>query len=107
MMPLEILFLLIVAHAIADYPLQTDFVALRKSRHNNLPAVPWYYVLSSHALTHAAGVYLVTGSVLLAALESVAHWFIDLAKCESLTNIHVDQALHVACKAAWVALLMA
>ncbi len=69
---------LILGHFVADFPLQTDFLALRKSPLNNLPAVPWYYVMSSHAATHAAAVGLLTGgSALLAAVEFVVHWLID------------------------------
>lgn len=95
------LWWLLVGHFVADYPLQTDFIAQRKSRLNSIRAVPWYYVLTGHAATHAAAVGLVTGSPLLSAFELAAHWLIDAAKCEGWTSIHVDQALHVACKIAW------
>jgi hypothetical protein len=93
--------LLILGHFVADYPLQTDFVAKFKCRKASLEAVPWYYVMTGHCATHAVAVYLVTGSLLLALCELVAHWIIDVCKCEGWTNIHVDQALHVVCKVAW------
>lgn len=99
--------LLLLGHFVADYPLQTDFVAKFKCRKASLPAVPWYYVMSGHCATHAVAVYLVTGSLPLATLELVAHFGIDVAKCEGWTNIHVDQALHVVCKIAWTALFLA
>jgi hypothetical protein len=98
---------LVVGHFVADYPLQTDFVAKFKARAASLAAVPWYYVLSGHAATHAAAVGLVTGSPPLAALEFAAHWLIDWAKCEGKTGIHADQLLHVACKALWAGLALA
>lgn len=102
---MEMLWWLIVGHFVADYTFQSDFVAKFKSRNESIPAVPWYYVLASHALTHAAVVGLITQSVLMSMMEGVLHFFIDWAKCERMTNIHVDQALHVACKVVWVAVL--
>lgn len=99
---MTMLFWLIAGHFVADYPLQSDFVAKFKARAASLAAVPWYYVLAGHAATHAAAVGIVTGSALLSLMEFAAHFVIDHAKCEGWTNIHVDQALHVACKVVWV-----
>ena len=44
--------------------------------------------LSAHCLIHAGGVWFVTGSVALAALEFVIHCFVDFAKTriENFTN---------------------
>lgn len=98
---MTVLFWLVVGHFIADYPLQTDFVAKFKSRSASLAAVPWYYVMTGHAATHAAAVALATGNIWLGLAEFVAHWLIDAAKCEGWTSIHTDQALHIVCKSAW------
>jgi hypothetical protein len=98
--------LLVLGHLVADYPLQTDFVAKFKCRRASLPSVPWYYVMAGHAATHAVSVWLITGSVWLGCAEFVAHYVIDVLKCEGLTNIHVDQSLHVACKVAWLMILV-
>lgn len=97
---------LILGHLVADYPLQTDFVAKYKNRHCSLAAVPWYYVLAGHAATHAAAVGIITGSPLLALLELVAHAVIDATKCEGWTTIHTDQFLHLVCKVAWAGLVV-
>jgi hypothetical protein len=102
----EILWWLLLGHFVADYPLQPDFVAKFKARAASLAAVPWYYVMTGHAATHAVAVGVVTGSPLLSLLEFAAHWLIDAAKCEGKTGIHTDQALHVACKVAWTGLLL-
>lgn len=102
---IELFWWLVVGHFVADYTFQSDFVAKFKSRLNSLEAVPWYYVLASHALTHAAVVGLLTGSALLSVMEAVVHFFIDWAKCEGTTSIHTDQCLHVVCKVVWVVLL--
>lgn len=106
------LWWLIVGHAVADFPLQTDTMAKGKNRHSppfNVPVgqVPmrvWPYWLASHALVHGGIVALVTGNVWLGIAEFVAHCLIDAAKCENLTTIHQDQALHIGCKLLWVVL---
>jgi hypothetical protein len=99
---METLFLLIAGHALADYPLQGDFLSIGKGKrdvpHNG---VPWYYCLGAHALIHGGFVAVITGNVWLGYAELVAHWFIDDAKCRKWTVIHTDQALHIACKVAW------
>lgn len=103
------MFLLLLAgHAVMDFALQPDAMAREKCRHSTSPlqsAVPWYYWLTAHALGHGGAVYLVTNSLSLGILETVVHWLIDFAKCEGWTNVHVDQLLHVACKAVWWALV--
>lgn len=98
---LALFWWLVLGHLVADYPLQTDFIAKFKSRLNSLPAVPWYYVLAGHAGAHAAAVGLLTASPLLALFEFVLHFLIDAAKCEGWTSIHTDQVWHIFCKAVW------
>lgn len=95
---------LVAGHFVADYPLQSDFIANGKKR-PGLYGVPWYYILSAHAATHATAVYLITGSMLLSLVEFGAHFLIDFWKCEGSINIHEDQALHFLCKA-FYALIM-
>lgn len=98
---------LLVGHAVADYPLQGEAMATEKDRHSKTPLqiyVPWFYWLSAHALIHGGVVALVTQSIWLGVAETLVHWFLDFIKCEGWTNIHQDQALHVACKGVWAAL---
>lgn len=96
-------FYLLCSHFICDYPLQSDFIAVGKNPAKSpYNGVPWFWIMLGHAFTHGAGVSVVTGSALLGAAETVAHFFIDVAKCKGYTNIHVDQALHVLCKIAWL-----
>jgi len=98
---------LIWVHALADFALQPEAMALGKGRKTNplKGIVPWGYWLTSHSMIQGLGVYVVTGSLALGIAETVAHWFIDLGKCEGWYGIHADQLLHVACKTIWVALL--
>ena len=109
-------FALVIGHAIADFPLQGDFLSRGKNRHlpppkladgNESPKRLWIYLMSAHALTHAGFVWLMTGSALLGLVEFVLHWMIDVAKCEQRTNFETDQWLHVLTKALYVAVLWA
>lgn len=103
----ELFLLLIAGHALADYPLQGDFLSRAKNRAAPLPGVPWYQALGAHAVIHGAVVGLLTGSLLLALLETVAHAIIDDAKCTGKINFNEDQFLHVLCKAVWTAAAIA
>lgn len=103
---IELFALLIAGHALADYPLQGDFLARAKNRAAPLPGVPWYQALSAHATIHGAVVGVITGSLLLAILETVAHALIDDAKCTGKINFNMDQALHIACKGIWAVVVI-
>ena len=111
---IETLFKLLCGHAVADFCLQSDFIAKNKNRHN-LPMgydpklhgpiqKVWFHVLTAHALTHGLAVYLATGNIFFGILETIAHCVIDFGKCEKWFGIHVDQALHILCKLLWATL---
>ena len=107
---LVLLFAFLIGHALADFPLQGDFLAIGKERHGNLEKLTgtaWpkgmrLYCLTMHSLIHAGAVWFISGSVLLGAAELVLHWLIDLAKSSRLTSFYVDQLLHVLCKIGYV-----
>lgn len=109
-----ILFLLILGHFVADYPLQSEFMARGKNAFRPIdpatippgqtPQTVWPWVLTAHAATHAAAVYIVTGSTILAGCELAAHWAIDYGKCGNRFGIHTDQAMHLGCKVVWAAI---
>lgn len=109
---MELLFKLLCGHAIADFALQTDWIACNKNRHyapkGYDPALHgpqqsiWPYVLTSHSLIHGLMVYLATGSLELGIAETIAHWMIDFGKCEKWYGIHLDQWLHIGCKILWL-----
>ena len=101
------LFLLMMAwHALADYPLQGDFLAKAKNRTAPIPGVPWFQALAAHAAIHAGGVGVITGSVGLALVEVVAHFLIDDLKCRGRIGFSTDQALHVLCKLAYAGIIL-
>ena len=108
----EILFWMLVGHAVCDFGLQSDWMARHKNRHiretnihSKNPELIWIEVLSSHAMMHAGAVALATGSILLGVLEFVTHWCIDFCKNEDWFGFHTDQGLHIASKFVWLFML--
>jgi hypothetical protein len=101
---IELFFQFLVVHAILDFVLQPSVMAsakCRRSKHHkngNRDFPAWYYWLGTHSLAHGGGVYLVSGSLWLGLLEAFLHGLIDYLKCEDVTSMDQDQALHVACK---------
>lgn len=107
---LQVLFALCIGHAVADFPLQGEYLATGKNRRFLMrlqdPARPvhiWVVCMSAHCLIHAGAVWLITGSASLAFIEFIVHWAIDVAKCEGKTTFNQDQLLHVLCKAGYAA----
>jgi hypothetical protein len=98
------LLAMIAAHAIADYPLQGDFLAKAKNRRAPLPGVPWYQALSAHAAIHGAAVGAITGSAALGVAEAVVHAVTDDMKCNGRLTYNQDQAIHIASKVLWAIL---
>lgn len=103
---IETFFLLLIGHAVADYALQPPNIALGKNRHSGPPPgydpgahgkimAIWPMVMSAHCLVHAGAVYIITGSIFLAAWQFGAHFLIDTLKCERMYNVFVDQFLHL------------
>jgi hypothetical protein len=109
---LQLLFALLIAHVLGDYPLQTDFMVRGKNRQITQPCpdLPtrglWLYCLSAHAIIHAGGVWAVTGSATFGAVEFVTHWLVDWLKIERKIGFHADQALHLVCKVIYVVILV-
>jgi hypothetical protein len=98
------LFLLVVGHALADYPLQGDFLANGKNRNTAIGAIFWPHALFAHSVIHGGFVAIITGSVFLGILETAIHAVTDWLKCENKISLRTDQAIHFACKVAWAVL---
>lgn len=101
---LETFGALVVGHALADYPLQGDFLARAKNRASPIPGVPWWQALGAHAIIHGGFVAIVTRSPALGVAESLVHAITDDLKCRGKISFNQDQAIHAVCKAAWAVL---
>ena len=100
---IELLALLIGGHALADYPLQGDFLAKAKNHKAPIPGVPWYQALLAHSAIHGLVVGVITGSLWIGLAEFIVHNIIDYSKCDERISFNQDQLLHVLFKVIWVA----
>jgi hypothetical protein len=105
----QMFFALLIGHAVADFPLQGEYLAIGKNRRYltrlkdpSRPPEMWIYCMGAHCLIHAGAVWIITGSSILALIEMTIHWMLDQAKCDGKTTFGLDQGAHVACKAAYV-----
>lgn len=96
------LIYLISGHFLCDYPLQGDFIGKFKNRNvndkMNPPFIPWWHLMIAHSFIHAGMVLLITERIEYALIELIAHFIIDVLKCEGYTDINVDQFLHITFK---------
>lgn len=99
---MSLFFALLIGHALADYPLQGDFLARAKNHRAPIPGVPWYQALGAHALIHAGMVWAITGFWWMGVMEFAAHALIDYAKCDGKIGFNADQFAHVLCKLSYV-----
>ena len=99
--PFDLLILLILAHFLADYPLQGDKMAVEKCPGHDV-TMDWRWWLAAHAATHGFFVALLTGIPLLGLAELVGHALVDYGKCRLQYSLFVDQLLHWLCKLLWV-----
>jgi len=98
---IALFFWLVVGHALADYPLQGDFLAKAKNRTAPIPGFPWWQALGAHAVIHGGFVAFIAGYIWLGLAEIVLHFITDDLKCRGKIGLNTDQAIHIACKAAW------
>lgn len=112
----ELFFLLIAGHAVGDFALQNEWVAVNKNRHarDKFPLdkqekmlVIWPHVLTAHALHHAFLIFLITHNATVSIAEAVVHWVTDFGKNEDWYDFHIDQYIHIGMKLVWAYLLKA
>lgn len=116
--PLVILFLF-GGHAIADYGLQSAYMAEHKIRKQENP--DWFVTLFAHSLIHGVFVLIIALAFLLALgfgikaltlaailgwTEALAHFIIDDSKGQGRFSYRADQALHYGCKLLWSAIIL-
>lgn len=104
--PLALFAALVVAHALADFPLQGSYLAWQKVRSQATSFSEYITALSAHAVIHGGAVWLVSGSLVLGVIELALHGIIDTGKGNGKYGILADQILHLACKMVYVIVLV-
>ena len=106
----EALFWGLVAHAVADYALQSEFIAHHKdpscTHYDKIKVGPWWWTLTAHSLINGGAVALVFG-VPYGLAETLIHGVTDYSKCRGYISAEVDQFIHIACKVAYAYLFIA
>ena len=102
---LNLLILLILAHFVCDFVLQSDRMAVEKSSGRDV-TLYWGWWLGAHAATHGLAVALLTGIPIFGLMEMFLHAIIDWAKIRFRLTLAVDQSFHLLCKLIWVSLLL-
>lgn len=102
---LELFVLMAMGHCLADYPLQTDRMAVEKCAGKDVN-LSWKWWLSAHAGVHGLVVALLTGMPFVGLAEWLIHIAIDYGKCKHLYRLPADQALHIGCKLIWAAIVI-
>ena len=97
---LDGLILLVLAHFVCDFSLQSDRMAREKVPGRDV-TLDWRWWLLSHSVTHGLAVALITGLPLLGLAELVLHAIIDWSKSRFRFSLACDQVLHIACKCVW------
>ncbi len=103
--PLGMGLLLVFAHFLCDFSLQSDRMAQEKQPGHDR-TLAWGWWLTAHAATHGLVVALITAQPLLGLLETLAHALIDWCKGRFRWSMALDQGLHLGCKLVWLLLLI-
>jgi len=98
---LVIIFWLLCAHFISDYPFQTPEMAKYKNKRNQptppvgaKPVSVWFAYLTSHAFVHAGLSALIVGAP-IGFLIGLIHGTQDYFKCKIQYSPNLDQLIHV------------
>ena len=121
---IQMFFLFLAGHSLADTALQKRSMGGGKNRHNpvDLKRVPkgqqplnlWYMFLIHHSLIHGLIVFFIAFvitfdislSINLGILESMSHCIIDFYKCENKYGPIIDQLLHIIMKILYIGIIL-
>lgn len=101
------LFMLLMAHFLADYPLQGQYLSDAKNPNHPLGKDFWALGLFSHGVIHGGFVALITGYWVLGLLEVIFHMSTDYLKCQGEITAVQDQWRHILHKFLWFTLVVA
>lgn len=90
----QLFFTLLAGHYLADYALQTEFMATRKA--DALKNAVGFHALTAHAAIQGLVAGLLSQNFTVGAIVALTHWLIDLGKAsKGLYGINIDQTLHI------------
>jgi hypothetical protein len=105
----QLFIALMIGHALADFPLQGEYLASCKNRRwllklndPNRPSSHWWICMSMHCFIQAGMVWIITQSFVLGMIEWLLHFCIDCIKCNRSTSLFADQLAHSLCKVGYV-----
>ncbi len=104
--PAMLFLALVGGHALADFGLQTFYMAMGKDRFaldddGKQKNPHWLPVLFAHSAIHGLFVGLATGYAWLGWAEIALHFLIDDSKSAKKFSYETDQLLHYGCKLVW------
>ncbi len=102
--PFNLLIVLIFGHFLADFPLQSDRMAVEKCPGKD-EVLDWRWWLAAHTATHGLVVAVLTGVPFLGLAEMLCHAAIDYSKCRFRYPLIADQLMHWGCKVLWIVVL--
>lgn len=101
----QMLYWLLVGHALVDYALQSTWMAEHKNpkpypypAHDPKKYGPWWWTMLAHSAINGSFVSLLTGNIAYGIVETVLHFLLDWAKCLGKINAVEDQAGHILSK---------
>jgi hypothetical protein len=86
--------MLVAGHYLADYALQTEFMA--KSKRSVFIKSEGFHALTAHAFIHGLTAGLLSQRLSIGVIVGITHWLIDFGKAtKNWYGINVDQFLHI------------
>jgi len=95
---MEILAKLIFAHAIADYALQSEFLALNKGDK--------LWLMMMHSVIVGGCMAIASGFLYIGFIESGFHFIIDTLKAHNIIKWKEDKILHGLCILGYLLMLL-
>lgn len=97
---------LALCHFLADYSLQTEYMAISKNRWREGASKDWFWPLFAHSSVHGLAVFAITHSMIFAVVEVILHFIIDDRRCKNDYSYTTDQILHLSCKFVYALILI-
>ncbi len=93
-MDVQLFLMLVAGHYLADYALQSDFMAKHKAE--ALKTAMGFHALTAHAAIQGLVAGLLSQNFTIGLVIFISHWIIDYGKAaKDWYDINVDQFLHI------------